>query len=185
MSLEDKKKEMKLMFEKDLLEKRTLYLIDTIDNEAARRLGAEIIWLNAKSDEKITLYINSSGGDIAAGLDIYDIIKHSKAPITGIVYRQANSMAIIALQACKSRKAMSHSEICFHNMRLGLHLEWNEFEKIKDRELQKIKERQEDYNKIISKRSGIDIKIIEQWCKEKKILSPEEALGFNLIDEII
>lgn len=185
MSLEDKKKEMKLMFEKDLLEKRTLYLIDTIDNETAKRLGVEIIWLNAKSDEKITLYINSSGGDIAAGLDIYDIIKHSKAPITGIVYRQANSMAIIALQACKSRKVMSYSEFCFHNMRISIHVEWDEFEKIKDKELQKIKERQETYNKIISKRSGADVKIIEGWCKEKKIMSPEEALEFNLVDEII
>ncbi len=185
MSLEDIKKDMKLKFEKDLLEKRTLYLIDTIDNETANRLGAEILWLNVKSDEKITLYINSLGGNIAAGLNIYDIIKHSKAPITGIVYCKANSMAIIALQACKNRKVMSHSEICFHNMRLGLHLEWDEFEKIKDKELQKIKECQEDYNKIISKRSGIDIKIIEGWCKEKKIMSPEEALDFNLVDEII
>lgn len=185
MSLEEMKKDMKLRFEKDLLEKRILYLIDEIDDSVADRLSAGILWLNAKNDEEITMYINSSGGGIAAGLDIFDIINHSKAPITGIVYRQANSMAIIVLQACKTRKAMKHSVFSFHNMRINIRIEWDEYEKIMDKRLQDIKKDQEDYNNIIFQRSDIKIETIEQWCKEKKVLSAEESLRFNLIDEII
>lgn len=185
MNLEDMKKDMKLRFEKDLLKKRTLYLIDEIDSGVADRLSAGILWLNAKNKDEITIYINSLGGGVAAGLDIFDIINHSKAPITGIVYRQANSMAIIVLQACKKRKAMKHSVFSFHNLRMNIRKEWDEYEKTMEKNLQDIKKDQEDYNNIIFQRSGIKIEIIEQWCKEKKVLSVEEALSFNLIDEII
>ena len=185
MSLEEMKKDMKLRFEKDLLEKRTLYLINEIDDNASDRLSAEILWLNAKSDEEIIMYINSPGGGIVAWLDVFDIIKHSKASITGIVYRQANSMAIIVLQACKKRKAMKHSIFSFHNLRINIRIEWDEYEKIMNKRLQDIKKDQEDYNNIIFQRSGIKIDTIEQWCKEKKVLSAEESLRFNLIDEII
>lgn len=54
----------------------------------ARDAGKAIVWLNAINKKEITLYIDSGGGEVQAGLDIYDMIKHSKAPVTGIVYEK-------------------------------------------------------------------------------------------------
>lgn len=82
----------------------------------ARDAGKAIVWLNAINKKEITLYIDSGGGEVQAGLDIYDMIKHSKAPVTGIVYRKANSMASVILQACVKRKAFENAEIIIHDI---------------------------------------------------------------------
>lgn len=178
--------EIKLKFSHDLFQKRMIYLEGDIDNKMANIIGCMIVWLNAHdSKEKITIYINSSGGSVWAGFDIYDIIKHSQAPVTGIVYRVVGSMAIAVLQACKKRKALEHSIFSFHNLRQNLHAEWDEFEKKMNQALDDVKKDQLNYNRIIAERIGAEMAKVEQFCKEKKILSAQEARDIGLIDEII
>ena len=115
------------IFVNDLLKNRTLYIDGEVTHDTAKRIGASILWLNAIDNSKdITLYLNSTGGSVTASLDFYDIVRYSKASITGIVYRLANSMAAIILQACQNRKALKHSQIVIHNIKVNK--EWHEFE---------------------------------------------------------
>lgn len=121
-------------FMDDLLRKRLIYLDGEVTHDMAKRIGSSILWLNAEDDtSEIILYINSSGGKVAAGLHLYDIVKHSKAPVTGIVYRLANSMAAIVLQACKKRKALRHSEIVLHNILVTVSTEWHKIKEAVDK----------------------------------------------------
>lgn len=171
-------------FQDDLLKKRTLYLDGDTTQEIAKEIGTAILWLNALDDaSEITLYINSSGGSVSAGLDIYDIIRHSKAPVTGIVFRCANSTASIILQACKTRKALRHSEIVLHNIKINK--EWHEFEENLEEALRGTKKNQESVYRILYERTGRSMVDVIKVCREAKEMTPEEAKEFGLIDEII
>lgn len=176
--------EIERKFFEDTIKARTLYIYGEINSELAARVGKAIVWLNSMDNTKeIVLYIESSGGDVKAGLDIYDMINHSRAPITGIVYRMANSMAAVILQACKTRKAMPHSEILAHgiNVRRPLYdLEENAKEVLKGS-----KYLQQRIEKIISQRVDITLEKAKKLLKEGKALKPSEAKEIGLIDEII
>jgi ATP-dependent Clp protease protease subunit len=125
----NKMDELQLQFDLELLESREIYLMGEINAPRANKIGQAIVWLNAKNCcQPITLYINSTGGSVTAGFDICDIIRHSKAPVIGVVFRQANSMASVVLQACKTRKAMAHSILLLHNMKLTMEGEIHEIE---------------------------------------------------------
>jgi ATP-dependent Clp endopeptidase proteolytic subunit ClpP len=97
------------------LGKRALFLIGEIDAGDAKRICASVAYLNLLSVEPITFYIDSPGGSASAGLDIYDAVKSSKSPVTGIVMRRASSAAAIVLQACAVRKIHRNSDIMMHH----------------------------------------------------------------------
>lgn len=174
----------KKLFE-DLLLKRVLYLEGEINSDKAAIIGQAIIWLNTlDSKGEITLYIDSGGGDALAGLDIYDIIRHSQAPVIGIVYRRAFSMAAVILQACEVRKAMEYSELALHDISVTRRL--SELMEGKLEEVLKgTLQRQESIYEIFRHRSRLTIEEIKAFCKTYKSLSALEAKEFGLIDEII
>lgn len=183
---DDSVKEMKMRFVKDLLEKRTIYLKGEIDGTMAAETGAAIIWLNARDETKeIIIYIDSGGGNVPAGLDIYDAVKHSKAPTHGIVYRKANSMACIILQACTKRLAMRHSEIVIHNVTIKPYKTHDFKEDCLAKTLAEISKVHERNNKILAERAGRTIEEIEKKCIEDVSMAAEEAKEFGLIDEIV
>lgn len=169
----------------DLLQKRVLYLEGSTTPNIARQLGKAIIWLNAQDEEKpITLYIDSPGGNADAGLDICDIVRHSRAPITGIVYRQANSMATVILQACTVRNCLPNACLLVHSIRLceaPLHELEDDFEKA----IASTRKVQAAVNKIVQSRTGLSDKKMRELNKKGAILSSQEALKLGLIDEII
>jgi ATP-dependent Clp protease protease subunit len=171
-------------FKTELLKKRTIYLEGEVTSKMVKEIGASILWLNGQDDtSEITLYIRSSGGNVPAGLDIYDIVKHSKAPVTGIVFSYANSMAAIILQACKIRKALKHSQIVIHNIEIKE--EWHKFEEDLEKTSRDTKRDQQHIYEILSERTGKNIGEVKQACRERKIMTAEEAKEFGLIDEII
>lgn len=168
----------------DLLKKRTLYIEGEVTQEMAKWIGSSILWLNAQDDtSEITLYINSGGGTVTAGLDLYDIVRHSKAPITGIVFRCANSMASIVLQACKTRKAMRHSSIVLHNIKINR--QWHKFEEDLENALHDTKRDQQSIYEILTERTGRTMEEVIKACREAKEMTSEEAKEFGLIDEVI
>lgn len=177
---------LKEIFVKDLIEKRTVYLSGEIHRDMAVDIGRAIVWLNARDDsEEIRLYIDSSGGSVAAGLDIYDIIKHSKAPITGIVYRKANSMASVILQGCAKRQAMGHAEIVIHNI-TSRPIRSDEFEGDRLKKVvEEIGKNQRDVYEVLANRSGRTIAEVAKKCLEDVSMTAAEAKDFGLIDEII
>lgn len=176
--------ELEMKFLEVLLGNREIYIEEEFDRDLTSRVHKMIRGLNAQGDGEIKVYLNSGGGSVISGLNLYDAIKTSKAPIIGIVFSEANSMAIVALQACHRRLAMEHSSFYFHLIKLRLSKEWNEFREEAKKELEKIEKDQEEIWKIFAQR-GIDIEKIKKLCEEKKIISAQEALGLNLIDEIL
>jgi len=169
-----------------LIDKRIIYLDGFIENSKVDYLSRIIVFLNSYSEAGITLYLNSGGGNIGAGFALYDVVKYSRAPITGIVLKRVSSMAILVLQGCKIRKALRHATFAFHNLthqvditcntdRAEQFLEW----------VKEIRETQNVYNRLIGVRTSGGPELISQFCKQGKIVIAPEAREIGLIDEII
>jgi len=177
--------EMKEKFVANLLDKRILYLEENITNDTAIKAGKAIVWLNSlDSSREIKIYIDSAGGEIEAGLDIYDIMRHSQAPITGIVYRKANSMAAVILQACKIRKIFQNSHIVVHNIIIGRR-PLDDWRKNKEGIIAEMEKQQQIIYDIFVARTGKNIEEIKKAFDEAKILNSSEAKNLNMVDEII
>lgn len=172
-------------FLKDIFERRMIYLEGDITNAMAARITKEIVWLNALDDSSpVTLYIDSPGGEHGAGLDIFDVVRCSQAPVIGVVLRQANSMATIVLQGCKIRKALKHSFITVHNVNITLNLD-DLVEKVIKKTQNINWEKQNFINEILSQRTGLSLEKVKRLCRKGKKMYPDEAKKLNLIDEII
>lgn len=169
----------------DLLSKRIIYLSGDINAEIANKFGKAVVWLNAQSSKKpISLYIDSAGGLVSAGLDIYDMVRHSKASITGIVYRRAYSMASVILQGCASREALPNAELLVHSIRLN-ELPLSNVEEDIDKALNRSRVMQEAINEILKNRTGLSTATIKRMNRENKYMSAQEALACGLIDKIL
>lgn len=177
-------KDLEKEFLEVMLESRRIYLEGDIYGDTVQKIEKMIIGLNAKDEREILLYINSGGGSVRTGFDLYDIIKHSKAPVIGMVVGRADSMAGIILQACHLRRALSHSTFYLHYSQINLCKEWNEFAAEAEKIIKGAETNQEEIWKIFAQR-GIDIEKIKKLCSEKKNLSAQEAKELGLIDEII
>ena len=184
--------DMKELFTKTLIKDRQIAIYGEITNELATQVGAAITLLNAENKtEEILAHINSAGGKIVAGLDIYDIIRYSQAPVRGIVFQISHSSAAIILQACKKRQAYKYSEIMIHNIRSN-DVDIDEFdpelreksEKFRLKHANRTKN-QEAVLEILSKRTGLSHTDIITLCREEKRFTAEEALKYGFIDEIL
>ncbi|MBI2591381.1 MAG: ATP-dependent Clp protease proteolytic subunit [Candidatus Brennerbacteria bacterium] len=178
--------DLEKVFSLVLLEQRKIYLEGRIDDQQADKIAKMVLWLNAKyPNQEIFLYINSKGGNVGAGFDLYDIIKYSESLITGTVFKEANSMAILVLQACHRRKMMRHSTMFFHNFEITLGMDWKKFEEESKKRIAENQKSQEDYESIIAGRSGMKIEEVNRLCEEKRNLAADEALRLGLVDEIL
>ena len=178
--------DLQLQFDMDLLKKRTIFLRHEVNGPKANKIGQAILWLNARDPDKpINLYINSVGGSIIAGFDICDIIRHSRAQVIGLVYRQANSMASVILQACAKRKAMRNSTLYLHNIRLVVEGEFHEIDEKVKKAVAETKDDQEKIYQYLAEKTKISLNEIAEICRKRTTLSAEKALELGLIDEII
>lgn len=169
----------------DLLQKkRTIYLNEDITPRESKEFGMAMMWLNAQSDEEIKLVIDCTGGIVTAGLDMFDMIMFSNAPVAGIVYSRADSMASVILQACDKRYALPHARMLIHYLKTN-EIPLNELDEEPEKALRSAKERQNSINEIYQKATGRSIEEIKSKMKENKSMTAMEALDFGLIDEII
>ena len=167
-----------------LLEDRVVFLGDAIDSHVANTVIAQLLFLE-KQDPKapITMYINSPGGHVTAGLAIYDTMQYVKCPIHTVCVWLAASMWSVILAGGEKGKRFSlpHSEIMIHQPLGGA--EWQATE-IRIAAEHIIKTWSTLY-KILAKHTGQDIKTIEADCDRDNFMSSEEALKYGLIDKII
>lgn len=169
----------------DLIQKsRTIYLDERITAETAKEFGLAMAWLNSQNDEEVKLIIDCGGGSATAGLNMYDMVMFSNAPVVGIVYGQASSMASVILQACKKRYALQHAGLCIHYLKT-YEIPLNDLDEDPEKALKSVRERQKSINDIYHKRTCKSFEEIKLALKEDKLLSSKEALEFGLIDEII
>ncbi len=174
-----------------LAEKRIILLDGDIDDEMAAAVKFWLMLFNTQSKEEIKLLIDSDGGMVQAAMSIYDLVKLSAAPVTGLVVGDCKSMAIILLQACTTRLATPHSNFYIHE------LNWKSGTIILDKDAKdmlkaKMKELKLIRNKIINILTGrprLTPTMVDQLMSEGEnkgtYLLAERALKLGLIDKIV
>lgn len=176
--------DFKRAFLEETLRKRKLFLQGPINLSSVELFAHAIIWLNAENDEDIRLYISSPGGDTGPGIDIYDLVRTSQAPIRGIVVGQASSMAAVVLQGCKQRTMMQNADITLHTIRVHRELAELLPENI-ERSLKGPLALQENIYEIFHKRTGKPIEEVKKAFAERWSFNAQKALGFGLVDEVL
>lgn len=166
-----------------LLKERIIFLGTPINDEVANNIMAQLIFLEYENPEKdITVYINSPGGYVSAGLAIYDTMQHIRPNIATICIGNSISMAAILLAAGTKGKryALPHSRIMLHQPSGAATGQSTDIQ-IHAKEIIKTRE---TLTEIIAKHSGRDINEVRTKTDRDFYMSPEEALEFGVIDEI-
>ena len=167
-----------------LLEDRIIFISGEINTELANLVIAQLLFLESKNNIKdISLYINSPGGEVDAGLAIYDTMNFIKSKVNVICVGMAASMAAVLLSSGEKGKryALPHSRIMIHQPLGGAQGQASDI-KIQAEQILRIKD---IINEILSKNTGKSIEQIEKDTNRDYYLTPKEALEYGLIDEIL
>ena len=166
-----------------LLKERIIFLGTPINDEVANNVMAQMIFLEYENPEKdITLYINSPGGYVSAGLAIYDTMQHIRPNVATICVGDSISMAAILLASGTKGKryALPHSRIMLHQPSGAVTGQSTDIQ-VHAKELVRTREM---LSQIIAEHSGRSIEEVREKTERDFFLTPEEALEFGGIDEI-
>jgi len=166
-----------------LLEDRIIFLSGEIDDAVANTVVAQLIYLEAKDLSKdISLYINSPGGSVSAGLAIYDTMNYIKCDVSTICIGMAASMGAFLLSsgAKGKRFALPNSEIMIHQPLGGAQGQASDIKIAADHILRTKKK----LNNILALNTGRSIEEIERDTDRDNYLSAEEARAYGLIDTV-
>lgn len=166
-----------------LLDDRIIFLSGEIDDAVANTVVAQLIYLEAKDLSKdISLYINSPGGSVSAGLAIYDTMNYIKCDVSTICIGMAASMGAFLLSsgAKGKRFALPNSEIMIHQPLGGAQGQASDI-KIAADHILKTKRK---LNNILALNTGRPIEEIERDTDRDNYLSAEEAKAYGLIDTV-
>jgi ATP-dependent Clp protease, protease subunit len=168
-----------------LLRDSIIFIGTPIDDNVANLVIAQLLFLEAEDPERdISLYVNSPGGSITAGLAIYDTLQFIKNDVTTICVGQAASMAAVLLAAgtAKKRFALPHSKILIHQPWMsGLQGQATDIE-IHAKEILRMRT---ILNNILAKHTGQPIDRIEKDVERDYILTAEQSKDYGIIDEVI
>lgn len=167
-----------------LLKDRIIMLNGEINDAVANSIVSQLLFLSAEDAEKdIFLYINSPGGSVTAGLAIYDTMNLVAPDVNTICVGLAASMGAFLLSsgAKNKRFALENSEIMIHQPLGGASGQATEIQ-IAAKHILRIRER---INKILSKNTGKDIRIIEEDTERDNYMFAEEALEYGIVDAIM
>jgi ATP-dependent Clp protease protease subunit len=167
-----------------LLKDRIVFLGTEVNDDVANLVTAQFLFLESEDPEKeINFYINSPGGSVTAGMAIYDTMEFIRPPVSTLCMGQAGSMgAILLLAGAKGRRyALPHARIILHQPLGGMQGPASDLE-IHAKE---ILHAREDINSIIMKHTGQNLRKIEKDTDRDYFMSPQQAVEYGLIDEII
>ena len=167
-----------------LLKDRIILLSSPINTEISSSIIAQLLFLQSEDQEgDIQFYINSPGGEVTAGLAIYDTMQFISCDIQTICIGEAASMAAILLSAGAKKK-----RFCLPNSRIMIHQPWGGVRgTAKDINIQanEIKRLKKSLNNILSKHTGKKLTEIEKDTDRDYFLTPEEAIKYKLVDSIM
>ena len=167
-----------------LLKERIIFLVGPINDSVASLVTAQLLFLESEDPKKdINFYINSPGGLVTAGLGIYDTMQYVKPDISTLCIGQAASMGSFLLAAGKKGKRFSlpNSRIMVHQPSAGFQGQATDIE-IHANEVLSLKKR---LNEIYSKHTGKSVDDIKKSLERDNFMSPEVAVEFGLIDEVV
>ena len=167
-----------------LLKDRIIFLGTEVNDDVANAIIAQMLFLESDDpDKEITLYINSPGGAITAGLAIYDTMQYLKCPIATVCLGQAASMAawILASGSPGLRKGLPNSRIMIHQPLGGFRGQATDIE-IHAKEILQMRERM---NAILAKHTGQTADRIKEDTERDRYLNAGQAKEYGLIDDVI
>ena len=166
-----------------LLKDRIIILNGEINDNTANAVVAELLYLDSLGNDDISLYINSPGGSITAGMAIYDTMNFIKSDVSTICVGMAASMGafILATGANGKRFILPNAEVMIHQPLGGVQGQATEIEIAAERIL-KIKKK---LNKILAKSTGKDINTINNDTDRDHFMDSEEALAYGIVDRIL
>lgn len=166
-----------------LLKDRIVLINGEIDDNNANIVVAELLYLDSLNHNDISIYINSPGGSVTAGMAIYDTMNFIESSVSTICIGIAASMAAFLLSSGEKGKrcCLPNSEVMIHQPLGGVQGQATEI-KIAAERILKMKEK---LNKILAENTGQDIKKIENDTERDNFMSSKEALQYGLIDKIL
>ena len=166
-----------------LFNDRIVMLCEEVNDTTASLVVAQMLYLEAQDPDKdISLYINSPGGSVTAGMAIYDTMNYIKCDVSTICIGMAASMGafLLAAGAKGKRYALPNAEIMIHQPSAGTQGQITDMA-IHLKRLETIKKRM---NKILSDNTGKPIEVVTADCERDNFMSAEEAAEYGLIDKV-
>ena len=167
-----------------LLKERVIFMVGPVDDMTANLVVAQLLFLEAENPDKdISLYINSPGGSVTAGMAIYDTMQFIKPDVSTLCIGQAASMGALLLTAGAKNK-----RFCLPNSRVMIHQPLGGFQgqasdiEIHAKEILYLKDK---LNRILSHHTGQDIKTISKDTDRDNFMSSEDAVKYGLVDKVI
>jgi ATP-dependent Clp protease protease subunit len=167
-----------------LLKDRIVFLGTPVDDDVANVIIAQLLFLESEDPDKdISLYINSPGGSVTAGLAIYDTMQYVKPQVSTICLGQAASMGafLLAGGAKGKRYAVPNARIMIHQLSGGFQGQGTDIE-IHAREALRLKQK---LNEILARHTGQPLERIEKDTERDYFMGPGEAKEYGLLDEVI
>ena len=166
-----------------LLKDRIIILFGEIDDNLSNNIVAQLLYLDSINNDDISLYINSPGGSITAGMAIYDTMNFIKSDVSTICIGMAASMGAFLLSSgCSGKRfCLPNSEVMIHQPLGGAQGQATEI-KIAAERILKLKNK---LNMILSHNTGRDISVIERDTERDFFMDSNEALDYGLIDKVL
>ena len=167
-----------------LLRERIVFLVGPVNDAVANLVVAQLLFLESENPEKeISLYINSPGGSVSAGMSIYDTMQFIKPDVSTMCLGLAASMGAFLLTAGAKGKrfALPNSKIMIHQPLGGAQGQATDIE-IHAREILKTRD---SLNRIMAERTGQSLEKIQADTERDFFMSSDEAQGYGLIDQVL
>ncbi|HEY3645093.1 MAG TPA: ATP-dependent Clp endopeptidase proteolytic subunit ClpP [Gammaproteobacteria bacterium] len=167
-----------------LLKERVVFIVGPIDDYVANVVVAQLLFLESENPDKdISVYINSPGGVVTAGLSIYDTMQFVKPDISTICVGQAASMGslLLAAGAKGKRYSLPHSRVMIHQPHGGAQGQASDIE-IQAKEILYLRER---LNQIFVKHTGQTMESIQRDTDRDRFMSGDEAVKYGIIDKVL
>ncbi len=167
-----------------LLKERVIFIVGPIEDHMANLIVAQLLFLESENPDKdISIYINSPGGVVTAGMAIYDTMQFIKPDVSTLCVGQAASMGALLLAggAAGKRYCLPHSRVMIHQPLGGFQGQATDID-IHAREILLMRER---LNKILSKHTGQPFEKIEEDTERDNFMSADEATQYGMIDQVL
>ena len=167
-----------------LLKERVIFVVGPIEDHMANLIVAQLLFLESENPDKdISLYINSPGGSVTAGLAIYDTMQFIKPDVSTLCTGQAASMGAILLAggSAGKRYGLPHSRVMIHQPLGGFQGQASDFE-IHAREILAVRAR---LNKLLAAHTGKKESVIERDTERDNFMSAEESVEYGIIDKVL
>lgn len=166
-----------------LLKDRIIILTGEVTDDSANVVVGQLLYLDSLNSDDISLYINSPGGSISAGMAIYDTMNLVKSEVSTICVGMAASMGAFLLSSGQKGKrfCLPNSEVLIHQPLGGAQGQATEIKIIAEH----ILKTREIMNKILAKNTGQKITTIEHDTERDYFMTADEALKYGLVDEIL